>query len=176
MRRKREVSTGKIKKYKARMNLDGSRMKKGIDYDLTYAPVVRWSSIRLTLILSLLNDWHTVQLDYVHAFPQAPIEKEMFMKIPAGIQIKEGNNKDYVLKMHRNIYGQRQAGRVWNKHLHKILTDELKFQQSEVDECVYYRDEVLYLLYTDDSILASRCKFKISKAIKDIQASGLKSR
>ena len=56
MRRKREVSTGKIKKYKARMNLDGSRMKKGIDYDLTYAPVVRWSSIRLTLILSLLND------------------------------------------------------------------------------------------------------------------------
>ena len=112
MRRKREVSTGKIKKYKARMNLDGSRMKKGIDYDLTYAPVVRWSSIRLTLILSLLNDWHTVQLDYVHAFPQAPIEKEMFMKIPAGIQIKEGNNKDYVLKMHRNIYGQRQAGRV----------------------------------------------------------------
>ena len=98
----------------------------------------------------------------------------MFMKIPAGIQIKEGNNKDYVLKMHRNIYGQRQAGRVWSKHLHKILTDELKFQQSEVDECVYYRDEVLYLLYTDDSILASRCKFKISKAIKDIQLSGLK--
>ena len=56
MRRKREVSTGKIKKYKAHMNLNGSRMKKGIDYDLTYAPVVRWSSIRLTLILSLLND------------------------------------------------------------------------------------------------------------------------
>ena len=76
MRRKREVSTGKIKKYKAHMNLNGSRMKKGIDYDLTYAPVVRWSSIRLTLILSLLNDWHIVQLNYVHEFPQAPIEKK----------------------------------------------------------------------------------------------------
>ena len=107
MRRKREVSTGRIKKYKARMNLDGSRMRKGIDYDLTYAPVVRWSSIRLTLVLSILNKWHTVQLDYVHAFPQAPVEKEIYMKIPAGIQITEGRNEDYVLKMHRNIYGQK---------------------------------------------------------------------
>ena len=41
MRRKREVSTGRIKNYKARLNLDGSRMKRGIDYELTYAPVVR---------------------------------------------------------------------------------------------------------------------------------------
>jgi len=62
MRRKREVSTGKIKKYKARLNLDGSRMKKGIDYQLTYAPVVRWSSIRLTLFLSILNDWKTIKI------------------------------------------------------------------------------------------------------------------
>jgi len=76
MRRKREVSTGKIKKYKARLNLDGSRMKKGIDYQLTYAPVVRWSSIRLTLLLSILNEWKTIKIDYVHAYPQAPIEKK----------------------------------------------------------------------------------------------------
>ena len=41
MRRKRDVSTGEIKKYKTSMNLDGSRMKKGIDYYLTYAPIVR---------------------------------------------------------------------------------------------------------------------------------------
>ena len=174
MRRKREVSTGKIKKYKARMNLDGSRMKKGIDYELTYAPVVRWSSIRLALILSILNDWHTVQLDYVHAFPQAPVEKEIHMKIPAGIQLVDGNNKDFCLKMHRNIYGQRQAGRVWNKYLHRILVEELKFEQSKIDECVYYRGGLIYLLYTDDSILASKDKSEIEVAIQDIERAGLK--
>jgi len=43
MRRKREISTGKVKKYKAKLNLDGSRMQKGIDYQHTYAPVVKWS-------------------------------------------------------------------------------------------------------------------------------------
>ena len=48
--------------------------------------------------------------------PQAPIEKEMYMKIPAGVDIIEGEKTDFVLKMLRNIYGQKQAGRVWNKY------------------------------------------------------------
>ena len=58
------------KKYKARLNLDGSRMKKGIDYQLTYAHVVKWSSIRLTMLLTIINEWKSVQLDYLHAYPK----------------------------------------------------------------------------------------------------------
>jgi len=78
-----------------------------------------------------------------------------------------------VLKMFRNIYGQKQAGRVWNKYLHNILL-KLGFVQSEVDECVYFRNGLIYLLYTDDSILASRDESEIRQAIEGIQNSGLK--
>jgi hypothetical protein len=39
LRRKRDVRTGDIKKYKARCNIDGSHMIPGKHYDLTYAPV-----------------------------------------------------------------------------------------------------------------------------------------
>jgi hypothetical protein len=45
MRRKRDVRTGAIKKYKARLNIDGSRMKEGVHYSETYAPVASWNSI-----------------------------------------------------------------------------------------------------------------------------------
>ena len=113
-------------------------------------------------------------MDYVHAFPQAPVEKEIYIKIPAEIQITEGRNEDYVLKMHRNIYGQKQAGRVWNKYFHDILANKLSFQQPDIDECIYYRGELIYLLYTDDSILASRSKDVIDKAINDMKEAGLK--
>ena len=41
MRRKRDVCTGEIKKYKARLNLDESKMIKQKHYEFTYAPVVR---------------------------------------------------------------------------------------------------------------------------------------
>ena len=50
-------------------------MIKGKHYELTYAPVVRWVSVRLMLVLSIVNKWHTTQIDYVLAYPQAPIEE-----------------------------------------------------------------------------------------------------
>jgi hypothetical protein len=45
LRRKRDVRTGAIKKYKARCNIDGSRMIPVEHYDLTYAPVAGWTSV-----------------------------------------------------------------------------------------------------------------------------------
>ena len=41
MKRKRNIKTCKIKKWEARLNLDGSQMKKGVHYDQTYAPVAK---------------------------------------------------------------------------------------------------------------------------------------
>ena len=43
--RKRDILTREIKKYKARLAFDGSRMREGEDYDKTYAPVASWMSI-----------------------------------------------------------------------------------------------------------------------------------
>ena len=65
MKRKRDIRTRAIKKCKARLNVDGSRMEQGKHYDKSYAPVVRWSSIRLLLILAACLNWHTSQIDYV---------------------------------------------------------------------------------------------------------------
>ena len=101
-----------------------------------------------------LHGWHTKQLDYVLAYPQAPVERDLYMKIPAGFKIENGNNLDYVLKTHRNIYGKKQSGRVWNQYLVNKLVNDLGFKQSKEDECVFYRGQTIYVLYTDDSILA----------------------
>ena len=143
MKRKRDIRTRHIKKYKARLNIDGSRMKYGQHYDQTYAPVASWNSIRTVLIMAALHKWHTKQIDYVLAFPQAPVERELFMEIPKGFRIEQGNTKDYVLQLHRNVYGQCQASRVWNKYLTDILINKVGFRQSNVDECVFYRGNVM---------------------------------
>ena len=51
MKRKRNTKTLQIKNWKSRLNVDGSRMKKGIYYDKVYSPVAGWPSIRILLIL-----------------------------------------------------------------------------------------------------------------------------
>ncbi len=51
------------------------------------------------------------------AYPQAPIEMDIYMKLPQGIQTKHGNSKEHVLKLEEIICGQKQAGRMWNLFL-----------------------------------------------------------
>ena len=67
MKRKRDIRTRKVKKYKARLNIDGSRMRCNVHYDpnRVYAPVASWNTIRLLLVMSVVHGWHTRQLDYV---------------------------------------------------------------------------------------------------------------
>jgi hypothetical protein len=152
LQHKRDIRTGAIKKYKARCNIDGSRMIPGEHYDLTYAPVAGWTSVRLLLTLVLLNNWYTVQLYYVLAYPQAPVKQDLYMLLPKGFLIQGMDNpKDYVLHIHRNIYGQKQAGQVWFQCLLKKL-ESVGFKQSRHDECVFFKDRMMYVLYTDDSI------------------------
>jgi hypothetical protein len=174
MKRKRDIKTREVKKYKARLNIDGSRMKEGIHYDQTYAPVASWNSIRLLLTLAATHNWKTTQIDYVLAFPQAPCEREIYMEIPKGYSIEgDAKGKDSVLKVHRNIYGQKQAGRVWNKYLVDRLVNKVGFKQSKIDECVFYKGNVIYVLYTDDSILAGPDQSEIDQVIADIRKAKL---
>ena len=88
--RKRDIQTSEIKKYKACLAFDGSRMREGEDYDKTYAPVASWMSIRLLLTFVVAFGWHTQQVDYVAAYTQAPIDRDMYMEFPRGFTVPGG--------------------------------------------------------------------------------------
>jgi hypothetical protein len=173
MRRKRRIETGEIYKWKARLNIDGSKQIKGINYWDTYAPVASWSIIRLLLILVLTKQWKTRQIDYVQAYTQADAETDLlYMKIPKGFTIDTDNPQDYVLSIKKNIYGQKQAGRVWNKHLVAKL-QLAGFTQSQQDECVFYHGNCIYMLYTDDSILAGPTDQELDTVVQHMKNVGL---
>jgi Reverse transcriptase (RNA-dependent DNA polymerase) len=115
MKRKRQVKTREVYKWKARLAFDGSRQVEGVHYDQTHVPVASWETIQLLLAMALQNGWKTRQLEYVLAFPQAPAERELYMQIPRGIKVE--SEVEYALKVKRNLYGQKQGRRVWNLHL-----------------------------------------------------------
>eukprot|EP00546_Thalassionema_frauenfeldii_P000512 CAMPEP_0178932584 /NCGR_PEP_ID=MMETSP0786-20121207/22717_1 /TAXON_ID=186022 /ORGANISM="Thalassionema frauenfeldii, Strain CCMP 1798" /LENGTH=505 /DNA_ID=CAMNT_0020609929 /DNA_START=184 /DNA_END=1701 /DNA_ORIENTATION=- len=156
MKRKRDIRTQEIKKHKARLNIDGFRMIQGVHYEQNYAPVASWNSIRTMLAMTAVHEWHTKQLDYVLAFPQAPSKGRLYMKIPRGFQIDQGKSEDYLLELKKNLYGTKNAGRIWNQYLTDKLVKEVGFTQSEVEECVFYKGKTMCVLYTDDSIIAGQ--------------------
>ena len=52
---------------------------------------------------------------FFQAYTQAAIERNMYMELLQGMETEHGISKDYVLKLLTNLYGQKQAGHVWNK-------------------------------------------------------------
>ena len=172
MKRKRDIKTRKVYKWKSRLNVHGRQQERGVNYDETYSPVVTWFSIRTLLVLAALNRWCTRQVDFVLAYPQAPIEYDLYMELPKGVETKYGNGKTHVLKLIKNLYGQKQAGRVWNLYLTEKLLS-IGFKQSAVDECVFYRGQTIFIFYVDDGIFAGPDAAQIDQAIKDVEKAGL---
>jgi hypothetical protein len=106
------------------------------------------------------------------AYPQTPIECNMHLELPQGIQVAEGDSMDYVLKLLRNMYGQKQAGQVWNEYLVEKLIS-LGYKASMIEDCVFFRGGVTFMVYVDDGIFLGPDDEKLQAAISEIQEAGL---
>ena len=105
---KRHIKTQEVYKWKAQLNVDGSRMVHKRDYEQTYAPVASWNIIRLLLILVMVHICHTIQLDYVFAFTQAPVDRNLYMKIPKGFEVEGAKKGEYVFNIKKNTKKNKQ--------------------------------------------------------------------
>jgi hypothetical protein len=88
------------------------------------------------------------------------------MSIPKGFEVE--GDEEFVLKLEKNLFGQRQAGRVWNKHLIKKLK-QVGFMASQIDECLFYKGQSVFVLYTDDSILAGPDSKELDSIIRKMK-------
>jgi hypothetical protein len=89
------------------------------------------------------------------------------MEVPVGFDLKQ-KKKDFCLKLRKNIYGIKQVGRVWNRHVNKGLT-KLGFKASLIDSCVYYHGRTAFMLYVDDGIFVGPNGEEIATLIRRMQ-------
>ena len=73
----KHVADGSIEKYKERFVARGFSQKEGIDYEETFAPVARYTSIRSIMALASMMKWDLHQMDVKTTFLDGVIEEEV---------------------------------------------------------------------------------------------------
>ena len=170
MRRKRRIKTQEVYKWKARLNMHGGQQEHGVHYWDTYTPVVTWQTVQFFLILSILLGWCRCQLDFVMAYLQAPAEISLYLRLPQGYKQKGMTRNSHVLKLKCNMYGQKQAGRVWNKYMDQGMR-AIGFTLSKFDPCLYYCNSIIFLVYIDDCIIFGPDNKAIDEVVTDLHNS-----
>ena len=92
------------------------------------------------------------------------------MRLPQGYHCKGITKDTHVVKLIRNIYGQKQPGRVWNKYVDEGMK-EVGFTPSDYDPCLYYKRNVVMWIYIDDCLVFSPDSKLIDKTISDLRNS-----
>ncbi|MBW0574515.1 hypothetical protein O181_114230, partial [Austropuccinia psidii MF-1] len=106
------------------------------------------------------------QLDIKSVFLNAPLEDEVYLSIPQGL---ERDKKKVCLKLKKAIYGLRQAPLAWYPRLSNWLIN-WGFKVSKADSCVFYRDgnEPIWLfVHVDDIGVFGKNLTKFKTAIKE---------
>ena len=94
-----------IERYKARLVAKGFAQEYGIDYEETFAPVARLTSVRSVLAVSATRQWPLYQMDVKNAFLNGDLTEEVYMHPPPGYS----HPPNQVCKLNRALYGLKQA-------------------------------------------------------------------
>lgn len=98
---------GAISRYKARLVAKGFHQTYGIDFFETYSPVVKSSTIRVILSISVLHHWNIRQLDVNNAFLNGALTEDVYVHQPEGFIHPQYHH--HVCKLQKALYGLKQA-------------------------------------------------------------------
>ena len=145
-------SEGSIERYKSHLVAKGFTQEYGIDYEETFAPVARISSVRALLAVVAASIWDLFQMDVKNAFLNGDLSEEVYIQPSPGLSVE--SNK--VCHLRRALYGLKQAPRAWFAKFSSTIS-RLGYMANHYDFVLFLRRTdkgiILLLLYVDDMII-----------------------
>ena len=130
--------------YKARLCIDGSGQRHGVDYDQTFAATLRTTTLRCFAGIQASLHLHSARIDLVTAYLQGELldGEVLYSRMPPGHEVKGADGYPRVCIIKKPIYGMKQAGRRLQRKLFPWLRQ--------------WRDGALTQVYTDSCVFIAR--------------------
>ena len=146
--RKRLENDGILEK--TRLVARGDLQTPGVDYKETFAPVVKFVSLRVLLIYTALRQFQTKHYDIISAFLHGSIDLDIYMWQPYGFE--DGTPR--VCRLKKAIYGLCQAARQFYKRLDDILT-VIGYERLAADWAIWFHSDGAFVaVHVDDMFVA----------------------
>lgn len=158
-------SDGSIERYKARLVAKGYAQQFGIDYDETYAPVAKFTSIRALIAIGASHDLEMHQMDVKTAFLNGDLNEEIYMTVPEGID-HDVTSSSAMCRLNRTLYGLKQSPRMWNQKIDQYLINQ-RYIRLHADHSLYIRrsqsELAIIALYIHDLLILADTMETMSK-------------
>jgi hypothetical protein len=144
---------------KARFCAKGFTQRWGEDYDETYAPVAKYTSIRTLIALAAgkrFKGKRIHQMDVKTAFLCSMLAETVYVRQPEGFEVE--GKEDWVYRLKKSLYGLKQSLSAWYRTMTPIL-EELSFIKCGSDHSIFIsrksRLTTYITLYVDDLLIIS---------------------
>ncbi len=101
--------------YRARLVGRGFQHQNGIDYQETYAPVVKLTTLRMVFAIVSSLDLHWHQMDVKTAFLNEDLDQDVYLEQPKGCVDRK--HPDFVCKLNKALYCLQQCSKGWSTSL-----------------------------------------------------------
>jgi hypothetical protein len=128
----KQTADGKLIKLKARYVAKGYARIAGVEFIDTFAPTATFVLLGLLLTVAAKCNWPVYSFDFVTAYLNSPIDEEVWVQPPEGLNIPKG----HACKLKKALHGTKKAARCWCKHLQGKLK-QLGYSPSQFDGSLY---------------------------------------
>ena len=134
----------------------GYTQVEGVNFDESFAPVVRLESIRILMSIACTMNFKLYQMDVKCAFLNDYLNEKVFVEQPKGFE--DPYFPDHVLRLKKALYGLKQALRAWYDRLTQYLLDR-GFKRGCSDRTLFVKNDEDYLfvaqVYVDDIVFGA---------------------
>ena len=108
-----------VTRNKAILVCKGYGQVEGVGFEENFAHVARLEDIRMFLAFACYKNFKVYQMDAKFAFLNRELEEEVYIEHPEGFILSE--NRNYVCKLRKELYGLKQSPKSWFSRLDKYL-------------------------------------------------------
>ncbi|PRQ43410.1 putative RNA-directed DNA polymerase [Rosa chinensis] len=158
------AADGTLNRYKARLAAKGYTQTYVVDYQETFAPVAKITTIRVLLSLTANLDWPLKQFDVKNAFLHGDLKEEVYMYLPPGFIAH--SQEGMVCRLKKSLYRLKQSPRAWFGRFRQSLKAFGYKQSNSYHTLILKRRRnkiTALIIYVDDMIVTGDDQEEVKK-------------